>query len=197
MTHYFSQKQDSALKTKPITVNIRNFYFSFTLSSGTFSAKKIDFGSELLAEKMIVQENDTVLDLGCGTGFLGLVASKLTKNKVILTDINERACKVASINTKSCKNCEVRSGNLYEPVKEEKFKIILCNPPQTAGKQLCFQIIEEAFSHLEEGGSLQLVARHNVGGKTLSKKMEEVFGNVDTIAKRGGFRIYISHKRKV
>ena len=104
---------------------------------------------------------------------------------------------IAKQNTRPRKNCQVRSGNLYETVKEETFNVILVNPPQTAGKKLCFQIIEEAFQHLEEQGSLQLVARHNVGGKTLSKKMEEVFGNVETVAKRGGFRIYISHKRKL
>ncbi len=197
MAHYFSQKQESALKTRTIPVRARGFSFNFTLSSATFSAKRIDFGSQLLADKMLIQENDKVLDLGCGTGFLGLVASKLTKNKVVLTDINERACKIASLNTKSCKDCEVRTGSLYEPVKNEEFNVILCNPPQTAGKNICFQIIEQAFQHLKEGGSLQIVARHNVGGKTLSRKMEEIFGNIDAVAKRGGFRIYISYKRKL
>ena len=39
---------------------------------------------------------------------------------------------------------------------------------------------------------LQIVARHNKGGKTLMEKMDEVFGNVKDIAKKSGFRVYIS-----
>ena len=74
----------------------------------------------------------------------------------------------------------------------ENFDIILLNPPQTAGKKLCFKLIEDAKSHLLQNGSLQLVARHNKGGKELSKKMLEVFGNVKDIAKSSGYRIYIS-----
>jgi 16S rRNA G1207 methylase RsmC len=39
---------------------------------------------------------------------------------------------------------------------------------------------------------LQLVARHQKGGKMLEKKMQEVFGNTETLAKKGGFRVYLS-----
>ena len=49
--------------------------------------------------------------------------------------------------------------------------------------------------HLEENGNLQIVARHNKGGKELSKKMLEIFGNVKDIAKASGYRIYLSQKQ--
>jgi len=55
-------------------------------------------------------------------------------------------------------------------------------------------LIEEARNHLKYGGNLQLVARHNKGGKTLSKKIEEVFGNVKVIAKKAGYWVYLSEK---
>ena len=45
---------------------------------------------------------------------------------------------------------------------------------------------------LKEKGSLQLVARHNKGGETLSKYMEEVFGNMETLVRQGGYRVYLS-----
>jgi 16S rRNA G1207 methylase RsmC len=39
-----------------------------------------------------------------------------------------------------------------------------------------------------------VVARHAKGGKMLEKRMEEKFGNVEVVAKKGGFRVYVSKK---
>ena len=74
----------------------------------------------------------------------------------------------------------------------DKFDTILVNPPQTAGKDICFQIIDEAKNHLNNNGLLQLVARHNKGGSVLEKHMKEIFGNVEQIVKGSGYRVYIS-----
>jgi 16S rRNA G1207 methylase RsmC len=57
-----------------------------------------------------------------------------------------------------------------------------------------YKIIEEAFLHLNKNGFLQLVATHNKGGAMLEKKMKEVFGNVETLTKKSGFRVYCSRK---
>ena len=53
-------------------------------------------------------------------------------------------------------------------------------------------MIEKAKDHLKKGGLLQIVARHKKGGKSLEAKMKEVFGNVEAIAKKSGYRVYIS-----
>ena len=77
---------------------------------------------------------------------------------------------------------------------DEIFDTVLSNPPMAAGREVCFRIIKESYAHLSNGGTLQIVARHNKGGKTLSEKMKEVFGNVETTANAGGFRVYLSRK---
>lgn len=192
--HYFSKNQLSELKIKETKARVRGFTITLKLGSGTFSSKKIDAGSRLLAESMRIGKHDKVLDLGCGTGIIGIIASKITNNSVIMTDVNERACMLAKENTKEFQNAEVRCGNIYEPVKGEVFDVILLNPPQTAGKKLCMEMIEQAKGHLNKGGSLQIVARHNKGGETLAAHMKDVFGNVESIAKKGGFRVYLSVK---
>ena len=76
----------------------------------------------------------------------------------------------------------------------DHFDCILLNPPMAAGRQLCFKMIEESFNHLNKGGNLQLVARQKKGGEMLSKKINEVFGNMNTVAKKSGFRIYMGVK---
>ena len=143
---------------------------------------------------MQVGPKETVLDLGCGIGIIGYVAAQKTKNDVVFTDINKRAVKLAKMNTKKLKNAIVVQGDKYEAVKGMKFDVILLNPPQTAGKKACLEMIEDAKKYLNDNGSLQIVARHNKGGETLSKFMEKIYGNMETLAKKGGYRVYKSVK---
>ncbi len=195
MEHYYSEEQKSDLNLRKIKQKIRNIEFEFYTGSGVFSKEKVDKGTLLLAENMLVNKNSKVLDIGCGIGILGIAAAKLFDANVAMTDINKRAVVLAKKNVKlNDINPEIHQGNLYEKIKNNDFDVILSNPPQTAGKEVCFRLIEEAKNHLKTGGNLQLVARHNKGGKTLSKKMEEVFGNVKVIATKAGYSVYMSKK---
>tara|TARA_Y100000310_G_scaffold324935_1_gene387579 strand:- start:1183 stop:1770 length:588 start_codon:yes stop_codon:yes gene_type:complete len=190
--HYYSRNQTSPLNLREINVVISGKAYTFFTGSGVFSKKKLDFGTKVLTSNMQVKEGDEVLDLGCGIGIVGRVAATKTSKKVVLSDVNSRAVKLARMNTKNLKQCNVVRGDLYESVEGEKFDVILVNPPQTAGKKVCHAMIEGAKEHLKKGGSLQLVARHNKGGESLSKHMEKVFGNMHTIVKQGGYRVYVS-----
>lgn len=195
MEHYYSEEQKSQLKVKKITQKIKNTDFEFYTASGIFSKERIDKGTLVLAENMIVGRNCKVLDIGSGIGILGIAAAKLYDADVTMSDINKRASMLAGRNAKlNNVRAEIRSGNLYEKISDKDFDVVLSNPPQTAGKETCFRLIEQSKEHLKKKGNLQLVARHNKGGNTLSKKMEEVFGNVKVIAKKSGYWVYLSEK---
>ena len=195
MEHYYSEKQESDLNIRKIRQKIRNADFEFYTSSGVFSKERIDKGTLLLAENMLVGKNSKILDIGCGIGILGIAAAKLFDAKVVMSDINKRAVMLAKKNAKLNNiKAEICQGNLYEKIKENDFDSILSNPPQNAGKEVCFKLIEQSKNHLKNKGILQLVARHNKGGKTLSGKMKEVFGNVKVIAKKAGYSVYVSAK---
>lgn len=193
MSHYYSVLQTTDFNPSKIKARLRSKEFEFYTASGVFSIKKIDKGTELLINNCKVKEDWEVLDLGCGYGPVGITIAKTTKSKVTLTDINKRAIKLAKMNAKLNKvEVTIKEGDLYESIKSKKFDTILTNPPYTAGRKICFKIIEESKNHLKQKGLLQLVARHQKGGKTLSKKMEEVFGNVEEIVKGAGYRLYCS-----
>ena len=195
MEHYYSEQQKSLLNLRRIKQKIKGQEFDYYTSSGVFSKDKIDKGTLMLAENMSVDKNGKVLDMGCGIGILGIVAAKLFNANVVMSDINKRAVMMAKNNVElNNVKAEIYQGNLYELITQNDFDVILSNPPQTAGKELCFQLIEQSKNHLKKNGNLQLVARHNKGGKTLSKKMEEVFGNVKVIAKKAGYWVYMSVK---
>ncbi|HLC61325.1 MAG TPA: methyltransferase [Candidatus Nanoarchaeia archaeon] len=195
MEHYYSEEQTSELKIKKIGQNIKGTAFEFYTASGIFSKDKIDRGTLALAENMIIGKNSKVLDVGCGIGVLGIVAAKLFGSTVVMTDINKRAVMLAKKNAElNNVKAEIHQGNLYEKIKDNDFNVVVSNPPNTAGKELCFQLIEESKNYLKQNGSLQIVARHNKGGKTLSNKMEEVFGNVKVVAKKSGYFVYMGVK---
>ncbi|MBD3310301.1 methyltransferase [Candidatus Woesearchaeota archaeon] len=195
--HYYSEKQSAPMRLRRISAVLRGRELELETAGGTFSPKKIDSGSRILIESAEIRPGWRVLDLGCGYGPVGLaVAKDCPECEIVMTDVNRRAFQLAKRNVElnSTANATVVRGDMYENVRGS-FNTILLNPPVNAGRKLCFEMIEKAKGHLDKGGLLQLVARHQKGGKMLEKKMEEVFGNVRQAAKKGGFRVYVSEKR--
>lgn len=195
MEHYFSKKPESILKLNLIYYKFGAKEFKFHTSSSVFSKKRIDKGTDLLIRECRIKGKERILDLGCGYGPVGVVISKIYPEcELVMSDINERALTLAKRNLKlnGCK-ADVVQSNLYDGIKGE-FDLIFSNPPQSAGKDICFRIITDALGFLKKRGSLQLVARHQKGGKDLAKKMEGVFGNVSTLGRKSGYHIYCSEK---
>jgi len=197
MTHYYSPTQTSKLIVNPVRQILRGKDFEILCSSGVFSSKAIDYGTQVLVNNAIVVNGWKVLDLGCGCGVVGIVVAEIfPKCKVVMSDVNKRAVYISSKNMRNhgLENVEVVESDLFKKIDDTDFDTIITNPPMVAGRELCYKIIEESFLHLKQGGVLQLVARHQKGGKMLEEKMKEVFGNVEQIAKKGGFRVYVSKK---
>jgi 16S rRNA G1207 methylase RsmC len=195
--HYFSERPTSRIVPHKFGAMLRGNMVTFHTGSGVFSIKHVDRGTEVLIESCLIEDGWRVLDLACGYGPVGIALSIAFDISVVMTDVNERALdftrKNIEENRLSRKDIAVVKGDVYGSVEGE-FDTILVNPPQNAGKDICFSMIDGAPDHLKKGGMLQLVARHQKGGKSLSKRMEEVFGNVDAIAKKSGFRVYVSRK---
>lgn len=196
MEHYYSEQQKSLLSLKKIRQKINGHEFEFYTAPGIFSKEKIDRGTLILAENIAMDKNSKILDIGCGIGILGIFAAKLFDADVVMSDINKRAVMLARKNSElNGVKAQIYHGNLYEKISQDDFDVILSNPPQSAGKKLCFELIEKSREHLKNNGSLQLVARHNKGGKALSEKMKGVFGNVRVVAKKAGYWVYVSVKK--
>lgn len=195
--HYFSRRPRSEQRFGLVRTHLRGRQFEFLTSSGVFSHKRVDLGTRLLIESMILPREGGILDLGCGYGVVGLVVATLNSNlRVFLVDVNERAVRLARENARriGVSNVEIRQGFLFESVKDMSFDVVLSNPPVSAGLQVAEQIILGAFEHLKIGGSLQLVVRSKIGGKQVSKGLESVFGDLEVIARKSGYRVFLSKK---
>jgi len=144
MPHYYDEHQNGKISLKRITATILGNNLTLLSSGGVFSSKKIDYGSKLLVERCVVKKNQKILDMGCGYGVIGIALAKAYPTiNVVMVDINRRAVKLAKMNVKlnGIKNAVVRQGNLYGGIKE-KFDGIVVNPPQSAGKDVCYKITQ-------------------------------------------------------
>lgn len=109
--------------------------------------------SYLLIENLKVEKDDTVLEIGTGTGIISIYASKIAK-KVVSTDINFDAVELAEKNFKNndIENIEIRWGNLFEVLDEdEKFDIILFNAPYLPTEN--YEVLEEDLNYAFDGGA--------------------------------------------
>uniref|UniRef100_A9A678 Methyltransferase small n=1 Tax=Methanococcus maripaludis (strain C6 / ATCC BAA-1332) TaxID=444158 RepID=A9A678_METM6 len=195
--HYFSENPDSKHDESTVSGILRGKKYSFNTDSGVFSPKKIDKGTIILVEELEFLKSDDVLDVGCGYGVIGIsIADEV--NSVTMTDVNNRSVsltrKNVKLNGKSEKNIEVFQGDLYEKVKNKKYSVIISNPPIKAGKDLIHKIISKGYELLNENGSIWVVIQTKHGAKSLTKYMEEIYGNVETVTISGGYRVLKSVK---
>ena len=197
MEHYFTSKPKSKPEIKLIRAYLRGRYFRFLTSSGVFSKKRVDLGTKVLVNHMILPEKGYVLDVGCGYGVIGIVAAALNPNlHVVMVDVNKRAVKLAKRNIRinGVSNIEVRCGNLYEPVRGMIFDCILSNPPISAGLAIVKAIITEAPKYMRCGATLQMVVKSKIGGERLRQIFEGAFGNSRVLARESGYRIIMAKK---
>ena len=207
MSHYFSEKQEVKSDRKIIKYEIENKNFEFVTDNGVFSKAKVDFGTDVML-KVFLRENMNkknqkfdVLDIGCGYGVVSVVIKSFFENvRTVSSDVNERALELTRENLsrngvvkEENDNFEVRKSFAFDHVSE-KFDIILSNPPIRAGKQIIFQIYEQSFEHLNKNGEFYCVIQTKHGAKSTQKKLEEIFGNCETLEINAGYRIFRSVK---
>jgi 16S rRNA G1207 methylase RsmC len=196
--HYFAALPKSEAKFGLVRTRLRGEPFEFLTASSVFSKKRVDLGTRLLIEAMALPETGVILDVGCGYGAVGIVAAAFNSRlRVILTDVNMRAVRLARQNSEINKvnNAEVRYGYLYEPVKELTFNCVLSNPPVSAGMETVKAVVREAPRVMASKATFQMVIRSKIGGKTLPSVFNETFGNCAVLARESGYRVLIAEKQ--
>jgi len=89
-----------------------------------------EFFASVLAATGVPGQGE-VLDLGTGSGVCAIFAARSAR-RVVAVDINAAAVRCAQINVAMNqleRKVEVRQGDLFAPVQDERFDLILFNPP--------------------------------------------------------------------
>jgi len=151
----------------------------------------------VLIKNMPVEPSHRVLDWGTGLGIVGIAAATMAESCFVeMIDINERAVHLAQENLElnGIRNARAYQSNGFDKV-QGTFDLIVSNPPFRAGKKVVHGLVEQAPDYLVSGGGLALVVQRKQGAESLTKKMEEVFGNVEVLDRSGGYRVLLSRKR--
>jgi HemK-related putative methylase len=115
----------------------RVYGMPFVVTPSVFNPKVPRTG-EFLASQIdsrLVQRDWEVLDMGTGSGVCAMFAAKHAR-RVVAVDINDAAVRCAGINALLNHlehKIDVRHGDLFAPVSEERFDLILFNPPFVQG----------------------------------------------------------------
>lgn len=131
---------------------------------GIFSYDRLDPGTKMLLDCVTIRLEDQVLDLGCGYGIIGLWVARQTARQVDLVDSNLAAVKAAQENLRRSQvsNAFVYPSDVLSAVRNQRYNLILANPPFHAGKEVDQEIsqafIQESWQALQPGGRLVLVA---------------------------------------
>lgn len=180
---YFAENPDAEHDIHKLKVQLLGQNVTFLTDAGVFSKKMIDYGSQALLKCLDFHKQESVLDVGCGYGTLGLTLVKAKEVEATLVDINQRALDLARQNAERNQVlATIFQSNLYQNV-EGRFHHIISNPPIRAGKQVVHEVITGSYTHLLDGGDLTIVIQKKQGAPSAKAKMEEVFGNCEILKK--------------
>ena len=163
--------------------------------------------SYMLADNLLIEKGQSVLEIGTGSGIVAMYASKLT-DRITVTDINFDACELARKNfeANNIKGIEILFGNLFEPVKNRKFDVILFNTPYLPteddevlentinyafdgglnGRKVIELFLNEVGNHLNDGGIVQLIQSSLSGNEETLEKLDSL-GFIAEIAEKEHF----------
>ena len=170
---------------------------------GIFGWNKIDQGSAFLIQHLpnflqrYQQPPQSLLDLGCGYGYLSCAAAQQGFTEITATDNNAAALRACRANFDALQiNGTVIAGDAGSEITG-RFGAIVCNPPFHQGfnidSELTQKFLRAAMRLLAPTGRALFVVNNFIA---LEKKARDYFPQVEEVARSGSFKlIMVSHRQ--
>ncbi|CAL4322760.1 Ribosomal RNA small subunit methyltransferase C [Buchnera aphidicola (Eriosoma lanigerum)] len=159
---------------------------------GVFGYKSIDQGTLLLTSTFLKNYTGKVLDVGCGSGVLSILLFQISsKINLTLIDIDSISLDNCTYNLK-LNNIpgKVLASDLFSNINE-KFDLILSNPPLHEDIQLTTKIIKklivESSQYLNKNGELRFVTLSSL---LFCKLLQTYFSKIKILLKNRCFIVY-------
>lgn len=158
---------------------------------GVFSHGKLDVGTQVLLEHLAPPAHGKLLDLGCGSGVIGLsLKQQQPALDITLTDVDAFAIRSAELNAMRLgQTADIYASDGLDHVSG-KFDYIISNPPFHQGKDTDYQFAERLFQqarqHLVADGQLWIVANRHL---PYEEWAQQRFASVEILAQQQGFKI--------
>ncbi|MBT3348156.1 MAG: methyltransferase [Thiotrichales bacterium] len=156
----------------------------FKTTWGLFSPRAIDEGTQLMLSHIDkscnIGDSETILDIGCGYGPLGLALGKRAFNgRVHLVDRDYIAVEYAQRNAEinSLNNCRAYLSNgLSEVPKDIMFDTVVSNIPAKVGREMLTILLCDTYAQLKPGGQMVVVTINGLRD-FIKNNFKHVFGN--------------------
>jgi 16S rRNA G1207 methylase RsmC len=170
---------------------------SLESSYGLFSKDKLDLGTKVMLENLIIPESGVVADVGCGYGPIGIyLALKNPNLKVYMLDVDKKAVYYSRKNVSRYgleNRVHVIQSDIFENIPPEiKLNAIYSNPPLKAGKAFIERLASTSYDRVTEGGLIQLVVYK--GEENVINLFSQKFKNVEVYKRIKGYSIIIVRK---
>ena len=190
MEHYFTNNQNLRSELRTIDFENNGVVFTFFSDLGVFAKDYIDYGSKVLVETILKKKPNcsSILDVGCGYGFIGIVLGRILNVPTDLVDVNKRAIHLCEKNIeKNQVKGRVFFSDAYESVSDS-YDLIVTNPPIRENKKTVLKILREASTHLNKDGNLWFVIRKDQGVKSIMKEISDIY-LMEVVKKDKGFYV--------
>ncbi|OOV88766.1 methyltransferase [Oceanospirillum linum] len=164
---------------------------------GVFSHGRLDEGTALMLQNMprikpSKVRNRRVLDMGCGTGVIGLSLLKQRPElEVTFCDVSAMALEATRRGLAANEmQGQVYASDMWSDITD-RFDLIISNPPFHTGQKTDYELadrfIRQAKKHLKRSGELRIVANRFLKYPDI---IEATFGHCERIAETGKFCIW-------
>lgn len=178
---------------KRIDYACRGQTFAFDVAHTLFSSYQIDEGTDLFLRTIALQSPQSILDLGCGCGVIGIVLARLFPlARVVLADRDLLAVRYARHNAilNHTPNITVVASVGLEAVPPGAFDLVVSNIPAKIGDDAIErEFLLDPLSRLSPGGEYWFVVVSGLNrlipslGRQHQLRMKEV-------KKRAGHTVY-------
>lgn len=185
-SHYFTPGAPDA-PLKQVMIEWSGRRFDWNVAPGIFATSGLDDGSRLLLDCVAPSPGQRLLDMGCGSGVLGLLPHVTQPDLTsVLVDVNPTAVRCARANARAMglTRAFVVLADGPSAIAPGRFDLALTNPPIRAGRKVVEEILRGCADALRVGGALYMVVRVQQGGWTLAERLGEMMRATPVLVKR-------------
>jgi 16S rRNA (guanine1207-N2)-methyltransferase len=185
---------------EPESVELQGRTLRLVQDERIFARGRLDPATRMLAEAFAVPPGAAVLDLGAGSGVLGILAALLEpSNRVTLVDSDPLAVDVSRHNAalNGASNVSVHLSDVLADLPDERFDLVLINPPFHRGRThdvaLGERFIAEASGALLPGGIIYVVCNRFL---RYEPTLEQHVGPVREVAGDRQYKVLLARRRR-
>lgn len=187
MNDYYAYRQ--------IPVLLRGEPATLVGKPGVWNWNDVNPGTAALVDVLEVLPDDRVLDLGCGTGLIGLAAARLAhRGWVTLVDVNVAAvtCARDTLAANGVANADVHLADGTAAIAE--YDLVVCHLPR--GRVVVEGLIRAVAHALKPGGRFYLVAHKRSGVKGAIAYAAQTLGRAGVVRQKQGYHVALAVKER-